>query len=130
MPDWLKQEIPLQRLIQLTLKYKGKTEGNKATDAEVLAYLYTANLSIPISSEYAEIYFYLGRKSLKWQGKTEVPDFLKDCENIDEYKTSLLDKLKIDIWNVQEKAFKEKLKEDKKEIKKQNKNIEQISLFE
>lgn len=136
LPEWIKNEIHLQRLAQLMLKYKGKEKENRATDVEALAYLYTASLSQPLPDEYSEIYFYLTRKSIEWQGKKEIPDFLQEYENIDNYKMSLLDELKCEIWNAQEKACKEKLKlEKKKESRKEDRreeqklNFEQMKLF-
>ena len=120
------------------LKYKDKEKEARATDVEALAYLYTASLSSPIPDEYSEIYFYLTRKSLKWQGKKEIPDFLKEYEKLDDYKMSLLDELKSEIWNSQEKAYKERLKTERKEVGKeknedkeevQKLNFEQMRLF-
>ena len=117
------------------LKTKGKVKENKATDIEALAYLYTANLTIPLDSDYAEIYFYLSRKSFEWLGKKNIPDFLKDYEKLDEYKMSLLDDLKRYIWNSQEKAYKEKRikknnQQDNDDFKNtQENNIEQLKLF-
>ena len=118
------------------LVQQGKEERGKATNVEALAYLYTASLSVPLTSEYSEIYFYLTRKSLDWQNKKEVPEFLKDYEKLDDYKTSLLDDLKRDIYNAQEKAYKKrpKLETDEPEAEKEDKeslssNIEQLKLF-
>ena len=118
-------------MAQLMLKYKGKEKEDKSTDIEALAYLYTASLAQPMPDEYSEIYFYLTRKSLEKQGKKEIPDFLKDYEKLDEYKMSLLDELKSDIWNTQEKAYKERLKAERKEHKKEEQKLdfEQMKLF-
>ena len=141
MPDWIKNEIHLQRLSQLMFKYKGKEKEGRATNVETLAYLYTASLSGPMPDEYNEIYFYLTRKSLEWQGKKETPEFLKEYEKIDDYKMSLLDELKSEIWDAQEKACKERLKNERKEVGKeknedkedtekgQKLNFEQMRLF-
>jgi hypothetical protein len=101
------------------LKYKGKEKEGRATDIEALAYLYTASLSGPIPDEYSEIYFYLTMKSLKWQGKKEIPDFLKDYEMLYDYKMSILDELKSEIWNAHEKAYKERLKAERKKDKRE-----------
>ena len=118
------------------LVQQGKEKEGKATDIEALAYLYTASLSVPLTSEYSEIYFYLTRKSLDWQNKKEVPEFLKDYEKLDDYKTSLLDDLKRDIWNAKEKAYKKRPKLKTEELKAENQdkespssNIEQLKLF-
>ena len=107
------------------LKYKGKEKENKATDVEALAYLYTASLARPLPDEYSEIYFYLTRKSIGWQDKKEIPDFLQEYEKLDRYKMSLLDELKREIWSAQEKAYKEGVKSEKE----QKLDFEQMKLF-
>ena len=81
LPEWIKNEIPIQRMVYQMLKYKGKVKENRATDVEALAYLYTASLAQPMPDEYSEIYLYLTRKSLEWQGKKEIPEFLQEYEN-------------------------------------------------
>lgn len=68
MTDWIKNEIPIQRIAYLMLKYKGKEKEGRSIDFEALAYLYTASLSRPLPDEYSEIYFYITKKSLEWQG--------------------------------------------------------------
>ena len=120
-------------MAHLMLKYKDKEKEDKSTDVEALAYLYTASLAQPLPNEYSEIYFYLTRKSLEKQGKKEIPDFLKDYEKLDDYKMSLLDELKGEIWNAQEKAYKERVKEERKEKNKEEEKqklyFEQMKLF-
>jgi len=118
-------------MIELMKKYKGNNQQGRATDIEVLAYIYTASLANPLTYEYTKIQMFLTLKSLKWQGKNEIPDFLNDCEELDDYENSLLDNLKRDIWNAQERAYKRKLKT---EIKIENTGetdfkIEQMKLF-
>ena len=123
--------MPIQRIAYLMLKYKRKEKESRATDVEALAYLYTASLSGPLPDEYSEIYMYLTRKSLEWQGKKEIPDFLKEYEKLDDYKMSLLDELKSEIWNAQEKAYKERLKAEKREEREKGKEnyFKQMKLF-
>ena len=113
------------------LNYRGKEKEDRATDVEALAYLYTASLSGPMPDEYNEIYFYLTRKSLEWQGKKEIPDFLQEYEKLDDYKLSLLDELKREIWDAQEKAYKERLKKEQKKENEGEKKpyFEQTKLF-
>jgi hypothetical protein len=117
-------------MAQLMLKYKGKEKEGRATNVEALAYLYTASLSGPMPDEYNEIYFYLTRKSLEWQGKKEIPDFLKEYEKLDDYKMSLLDELKSEIWDAQEKGYKKNLKEERKKDDKEKKEVEEKLNFE
>jgi len=67
LPDWLKGEIKLQRLAQLM------TGEGIATDAEALAYVSNASLSVPLSSEWVEIYQYLLTRVMG----DKVPDELR-----------------------------------------------------
>ena len=60
---------------------------------------------------------------MEWRGKKEIPDFLQEYEKLDDYKMSLLDELKREIWDAQEKAYKERLKAEKKEEQKDKKRI-------
>jgi len=50
LPEWIKNEIPIQRMAYQMLKYKGKEKEGRATNVEALAYLYTASLSGPMLS--------------------------------------------------------------------------------
>ena len=131
LPEWIKNEIPIQRMAYQMLKYKGKEKEGRATNVEALAYLYTASLSGPMPDEYSEIYMYLTRKSLEWQGKKEIPEFLQEYEKLDDYEMSLLDELKSEIWNAQEKAYKERLKVEKREEREKGKEnyFKQMKLF-
>jgi hypothetical protein len=64
LPDWIKEEVILERLIQVM-----KGEEGEATDAEVVAYLYTASLARPISTEMVNIYSHLVAKLMKARGR-------------------------------------------------------------
>ena len=97
-------------MAQAILQQKGKSEPGRATDVEALAYLFTANLSVPIDQDYAEIFTYLTRRALDWQNVTEIPDYLQGFETLDDRKTVLLDELKREIWNAQEHAYHDRLK--------------------
>jgi hypothetical protein len=68
---------------------------------------------------------------LEWQGKKEIPEFLQEYEKLDDYKMSLLDELKREIWDAQEKAYKQRLKADKREEQKgkQKPYFKQMKLF-
>lgn len=60
LPDWLKEAITLERLIQNIKSAKG--EAMTGTDAEACAYLFTASLTAPPSHDWAQIYFYVATK--------------------------------------------------------------------
>lgn len=118
-------------MAQLMLKQKGIEKEDKATDVEALAYLYTAGLSGPLPDDYSGIFMYLTRKSFDWQGKKEIPEYLKEYESIDDYKLSLLNELKRHIWYAQEKTYKERTKAERKDNDKKYPNtvFEQLKLF-
>jgi len=60
LPDWLKQAITLERLMENMKALKGKEM--TATDAEACAYLYTAGLTAPMDSDWTQIYLYIAGK--------------------------------------------------------------------
>ena len=60
LPDWLKQAITLERLIENVKALKG--EEMTATDAEACAYLYTACLTQAPGHDWAQIYLYVAGK--------------------------------------------------------------------
>ncbi len=68
---------------------------------------------------------------MEWGGKKEIPDFLQEYENIDDYKMSLFDELKSEIWDDQEKVYKERLKAERKEEDKKGEKtyFKQMKLF-
>jgi len=59
LPEWLVEQIRLERLAQNIRVLTGQEDGDEATDAEVLAYLHTASLAAPLSPEWCRIYFHL-----------------------------------------------------------------------
>ena len=114
VPKWIKDEIILQRLIQVM-----KGEGGKATDAEVAVYLYTANLARPISHEYTRIYCNLVCKLMEQRGKN-IGDIRKEVgadRPLTEYELGELDSLKRKIWNAGIRASESKRRARKKQLK-------------
>lgn len=73
LPEWLKSNITLERLISNMKALKG--EPITGTDAEACAYLYTAVLCFPVDHDWAQIYLYVANQTVKrWRGpKTEIP---------------------------------------------------------
>lgn len=114
VPKWIKNEIILQRLIQVM-----KGEGGKATDAEVVVYLYTANLARPVSHEYVRIYCDLVCKLMEQRGKN-IGDIRKEVDAdrpLTEYELGELDSLKRKIWNAGIRASESKRRARKKQLK-------------
>ena len=76
LPDWLKNAIQVDRLIE---NIKTLKEGEPtATDAEACAYLYTACLCFPFDQDWMEIYFYVtGQVMAHHRQGVEVPGDIK-----------------------------------------------------
>jgi len=75
LPDWLKDTITLERLLENMKALKGETP--TGTDAEACAYLYTVSLTQPMPERWVRIYLYLATQVMaKWK-KTELPDDIK-----------------------------------------------------
>jgi len=76
LPPWLKEAIPVDRLIE---NIRASKEGEPtATDAEACAYLYTACLNFPFDEDWSQIYFYVtGQVMSRHREGVEVPQDLK-----------------------------------------------------
>ena len=101
IPKWILDEIKEERIIygMMDIMKGTKTVG----DAEVLAYLFTANLHGPVSNEMVEIYIYLtGKVMKKSKGlkEDELPDFVREKlkKGLTEYEESELNILKQDLF--------------------------------
>ncbi len=103
LPDWIKTQIQLERLAQNMRRLKGE-KVDEATDAEILAYFYTASLTAPISHDYAELYMHIFSKYKKVSG---IPS-----PELNNYQRRLLADLKREIYKSSMKSIKTKLKSD------------------
>jgi len=113
LPDWIKQEITLERLIEEMKAQKG--EQPTGTDAEACAYLYTANLTQPIDHDWGEIYIYLVTKLQKAKGG-DMPEDLKK-ETLTSYQEQQLRELKDWIYTHRVQARIERRRAAKREAK-------------
>ncbi len=104
IPDKVKEQISIERAEQIL-----KGNPDRATDAEVVAYLSSMSMAIPLSQEYANIYFYLFQKTMK-QIKIEVPPDLLEVINLTDYEEHLMEELKSWIWNKSVKGLKPAIK--------------------
>jgi len=57
LPEWIRGEVTLQRLIRLM-----KGDDDLATDVEAMAYMYALTLEHPLDHDWSQIYLYLGTK--------------------------------------------------------------------
>lgn len=115
VPDEFKDKAQIIRMIQLMKDPDSFLE--YSTDEEAMIYIMTASMVAPIGHNWKHIYECLVRKyMLGWQKKKieELPDFLKDEINLDDYQKGLLKDLK--RW------IRKKQIEHVKFMEKQNKN--------
>jgi len=101
IPEWILEEIKQERMIYGMCDILKGTE--TVGDAEVLAYLYTANLRGPISNEMAEIYIYLTAKVMQKSKGIKIDGmnyFMKDKfkNGLTDYEKSELNILKQDLY--------------------------------
>lgn len=117
LPANIWDDVVQERFIQ-ALKAKGK-KIEEATDAEALAYLYTASLVAPMPSEWTHIYLWLGRNRF---GANEAKTFLP--EKLTSQEERYLHDLKRWIWKKRgekrpvAKPFPMKVKSPRKRAKK------------
>lgn len=112
VPKNLCAYVQLQRLAQNRELLQGSEDGC-ATDAECLIYLNNASLRAPMCSEWARIYEYLFIQYCKFM-RIEPPAEFQEF-GLNEYEEHLLKELKTWIHDKAVKAFKEKLRKNKKE---------------
>jgi len=134
LPDWLKETITLERLVE---NMRALKEGNMTgTDAEACAYLYTACLTQAPSHDWAEIYIYVTTKvyekfRTKDSGVTMPEDIRVDSLN--DYQMGELRRLKDWLYERrvrarQERNQAERCQQREEEVAK--KKAEQPALFE
>lgn len=100
-----------------------------ACDAEVCAYLFTASLTFPPSSDWTQIYLYIAGKAMNQWKKTEMPKDIK-VEDISSYQMDKLNHLKHWIYDTRVKARKEKARLEKGEkAEKEKEELETSSQY-
>ncbi len=102
VPEWLKLRVIAERVAMVC-----NGGWDKATDAEVTCYLYTASLALPLGSAWSEITLY--------QAAKQIPQLLEALpatpKELSDYQKHELDNLKRDIRNSQLKRQKTSKKE-------------------
>jgi len=100
LPKWIHEAITMERLIEEMKAIK--TGYHTATDAEVVAYLFTAGLVAPLNYEFTNIYVYLVRKVMdNHKPFGNDLNFPKDMiiKELTNYEQHELDQIKKDIYN-------------------------------
>lgn len=130
LPDWLKNAITLERLVENVKALKG--EGMTGTDAEACAYLMTLSLTQPMDSDWTQIYLYIAGQSYKRWNKGEMPADIA-VDSISDYQIGELNRLKSWLYLQRVKARQEKdraERREKKEEQQTQRKEEQPALFD
>jgi len=112
LPDWLKSQITLERLVVNMELTKGKQP--TGTDAEATAYLYTASLTAPMTEQWTRIYLYVAGKTLSEFNKgVELPEDIK-VDSLSDYDMRELNRLKEWLYRQRTRARQESEKAERR----------------
>ncbi len=132
LPDWLKTAITLERLVMNIRAHRG--EEMTGTNAEACAYLYTASLTNPIDSDWAQIYLYITNQVYSRHRSKEggiLPEDIR-VESISDYQMGELRRLKDWIYQRRTRARQERDRDERREKREEEvskKKAEQPALF-
>jgi len=99
IPEWLLEEIKTERIL-CGLANIMESDNKIIGDAETVAYLFTASLRAPMSTEYANIYFYLTARLMKKRGIEKLPNFIQEVfdHGLSDYEKQELKELQTMIY--------------------------------
>jgi hypothetical protein len=109
MPEWMKRDLPINRLVHIMECLHGKARWEEACDLEALIYMYPAALAQPLGEEWTRIYIYLGTKVMG----EKMPEDIREESIPDHYQGDLRD-LKRWIRKKKVEARKERQRREKK----------------
>lgn len=107
LPDGLRGHVKAERLMALMT---GSWE--EATDAEALAYLYSASLDRPLGHDITQVYGYLFSRHIRREGQ-DMPDELV-VETLTRDQEHFLGRLKRWLRRQQRKAWSERRRETRR----------------
>jgi hypothetical protein len=131
LPDWIRQEITVERMVENVKAIKN--EELMGTDAEVVAYLYTASLEAPMDSDWVEIYLYMASKVMKRHTKQEMPADMRVIEKLTRNQEDDLLRFKRWLYETRVSARQERdrsKRREHKDQKKQRKEVLQPKMFD
>ena len=109
MPDWVKPQITLERLV---MNMKAMHDGSVPVgDTEALAYIFPRTMEEPLSEQWMRIYTYVFTSAMKFK-KVEVPEDLRR-ESLSDYDMRELNDLKTWIYQKRVQHRKEKAKAER-----------------
>jgi len=130
LPDWLKSAITLERLAMNMKALKG--EEMTGTDAEACAYLYTASLTQPMDSDWAQIYLYIATQTYRRWGKNEMPSDIA-VDKLDDEQVRDLNRLKAWLYRRRAEIRLERDRTERRQRKEEEaarREAEQPALFD
>lgn len=130
LPDWLKEAITMERLIENMKALKG--EPMTGTDAEACAYLMTVSLTQPMDSDWSKIYLYVAGKVYSRWHKSELPDDIR-VDSLNNQQTADLNRLKAWLYRRRTTARQESERTERRQEKEEEvsqRKAEQPALFE
>lgn len=130
LPEWLKNAIALDRLVENMKETKGGQP--TGTDAEACAYLNTASLTVPMDNDWSQIYLYVAGKTYTRWRKSEMPDDIR-VDSLNDKQLADLSRLKEWLYHKRTTA-RQKAKRTEKQKRKVEEvtrgKVEQPALFE
>lgn len=114
LPEWLKNAITLERLTENMKSTKGGEP--TGTDAEACAYLNTASLTMPMDSDWSQIYLYIAGKTYKRWQKSEMSDDIR-VDSLTDQQTADLNRLKEWLFQRRTEARQEAERDERRQQK-------------
>jgi hypothetical protein len=109
LPDWVKSQITLERLVMnMKVMHDG---GVPVGDTEALAYIFPRTMEEPLSEQWLRIYTYVFTQAMKFK-KVEVPEDLRR-ESLSDYDMRELTDLKTWIYQKRVQHRKEKARAER-----------------
>ncbi len=130
LPEWLKNAITLERLTENMKETKGGQP--TGTDAEACAYLNTASLTMPMASDWSQIYLYVAGKTYTRWRKSEMPDDIR-VDSLNNQQMADLNRLKEWLYRRHTTARQEVERNERRQQKEEEvakRKEEQPALFE
>ena len=130
LPEWLKNAVTLERLVENMKETKG--EQPTGTDAEACAYLNTASLTMPMDSDWSQIYLYVAGKTYsRWQ-KNKIPNDIR-VDSLNNQQMADLSRIKEWLYRRRTTARQEAERYERRHQKEEEidkRKVEQPALFE
>lgn len=115
LPDWIAGQIKMERLIENMHAAHHPEETRMASDAEAVAYMYTASMDGPMGRDWSDIYLSTAKKvMLQYKPGTNIPSDI-EVRELNQYQQDHLRRLKIWIYERRIKHRQEVRREERAE---------------